>query len=255
MAPPIWSTITWRLPPAVSRSSSAESSGAGPHDARDGVDGVLADRKELFGAGDPHRQHPRVGLVEVSGHGGQHLLHAARAAARSFGEHEQCLAAAQPVVRDLDRAARGAGDLARVHDGVLRRARAALRRLDRSEAQAREAALQAGVDLGPGDDRQPVGERRRAAARQQHFDQVRVRIRQVVGEDDDTLAGRPSPRSRGRPRWTGRRAIDRRARDGSGARARWTGSNPSPHRSSRAGRSAAPSHPGPRRRSPGGAPA
>ena len=138
----------------------------GSHDAWDGVDGVLADRKELFGP------VISIGSTHVSGSSstGRRRQDRRMPRARSrFGEHEQgrCGAA---VVRDLDRAARARRPRA-VHDGVLRRTRAARRALIAGPAQAREVVLQAGVDLGPGDDCQPVGQRRRAAARQDNFDQ------------------------------------------------------------------------------------
>ena len=71
------------------------------------------------------------------------------------------------IERDLDALPRDARDFARMHHRVLARQRGALRRLDRAEAQAREPALQARVDLRAGDDRQPVGDRasrRRGAA-------------------------------------------------------------------------------------------
>src|SRR5436190_11491292 len=69
-------------------------------DRRDGADrmqAVFADRKHIFGAGDPRRKHPHVGKVEIARDGGERLLHLARAATRPFSEDEQRVAAEEPL--------------------------------------------------------------------------------------------------------------------------------------------------------------
>ena len=83
---------------------------------------------------------------------------------------------------------RRARDLARIHHRVLRRHAAALRHLDRAEAQAREAPLETRIDLGAGDDRQPVTGLVGAGAMEHHLEQVGVGVRQVIGDDDDRAA-------------------------------------------------------------------
>ena len=64
----------------------------------------------------------------------------------------------------------------------------ALGHFDGAEAQAREAPGDAGIDLRPCDDRQPVGERARADILKNDVEHVGVGVGEVVREDHHPLA-------------------------------------------------------------------
>jgi len=148
---------------------------------------VVADGKQFVGADDADWQDPRSVGIEIARHSRQHLLQSLVPAARAFGEDEQGVTLTQPILGTVDRLPGGANDFTRVHHRVLRRHAAALRRLDRREAEARKPALQARIHLRPGNHRQPEREVVAASAMQEDFDEVGVGVGQMVGEDDGGL--------------------------------------------------------------------
>jgi hypothetical protein len=111
------------------------------------------------------------------------------AASRAFAEKQKRVAVSETLAGRLDRLARRARDVSHAHHGFIGRQAAVLRHLDRAETQTREASLAAGEHFGPGKRRQSAGKRLTVRSLQQDFEKIRVRVRKMIREDNDGLAG------------------------------------------------------------------
>ena len=176
------------IPPVPIAQIGCRNGAADVHRNRYGMECRSIDRKQLFRAGNADRQDPGLARIEVTRGTRQEWLHLRRSTAAALRKDQQRLAQRKTLLRDFNRTARRARDIPRVHHGVLARPLRALRHFDVPKHK-----LESGGEIeytfgrqSPSNDGHTAG----ADVGEQHFDDIRIRVRQMIREDHERLVPR-----------------------------------------------------------------